>query len=426
MFPRRSLPCIAAALTIALGLTRAAAAGCSVTTSTDKNGLPDMTIQGDLGPQTLVVDAYHDRTVVTLDCDGDGKVDNPGAGDLDHKAYGPISAYTVRMKGGSATSVDSITFNVADTWAGLVRSFNAATGGGNQKVAIGGPGSLKQSSRLVVGIGGAFGNDDVTLQIPAIDASELYLKTDLEAGYNAVHVVNANAITTGAVVEINANLSGAYGGYSFLNTGLVDGTLDVTFDGGVPGDSGPGNDFGSGTIAGQIGAHGRLFLKANLNAGSDGFIGSFATLSIAAGGEVHVAARGGTGNDSLTLSGGSIKNSGLLDVTLEGDDGDDTIYFAPGAITNTGTLRVRLDGGIGNDKITTDIPIGGLSTSTSKMDVVVLGGGGDDTLSYSLTNNGPNQATNYIGAFAIVDGGPGNDTCTTAGNGITHARNCEH
>lgn len=411
-----------AALTLALG--RPAVAGCTVTTvDRDKNGLPDLMIVGDLGQQAVHLDAYQDRTVLSLDCDGDGRYDHAAHGDLDHKLFGPFATYTVRLKGSPAGRADTVVMNVADTWSGQVRSFEEFGGGGNTKVTIGGPGALTASSRLIVAVGGAFGNDAVTLEIPRVDASELYFKTDLQDGSNSTSIVNSNSITSGAVVEANANLMGHHGGYKFSSTGLVDGTLDVTFDGGSNTD---GADFGTALIAGQVGPRGRLRLKANLSIGNDTFAGTLSSLTIATGGEIHVDARGQAGNDGIMISGGSVKNSGLLDINLEGDDGDDTLRLSPGTITNRGTIRTRVDGGRGKDRISAPLTVGAASTTASRLDLFALGGPDDDKIDFKLANSGPNQQANYVGGLAIVDAGPGTDTCTLGGNGLAHSRNCEH
>jgi hypothetical protein len=216
---------------------------------------------------------------------------------------------------------------------------------------------------------------------------------------------------------------GHYGGYKLISTGLIDGTLDVAFDGGTNAD---GGDFGSAVIGGQVGTHGRLFLKVNLNNGNDTFLGTLSSLAIAAAGEVHVDARGGNGNDGISLAQGSIKNSGLLAIELEGNDGDDILYFNPGPITNAGVLRMRVDGGLGNDNINANVPISAYSTSASRLDLYVLAGAGDDKVTFALNNNGPNQTTNYVSGLAVVDGGLGSDTCALSGNGRTHKRNCKH
>jgi hypothetical protein len=412
---------VALAFGLALA-TRDTQAACQVTTGDlDKNGLQDLQIVGDARKQTLIIDAYQAQTVVTLDCDADGKFNHPAAGDLDHKVF-PFAptAYVILLKSGS----DAITVNLADTWAGQVRTIDVLLGGGTDSFTLAGPGALTAKSKLILNVDGATGDDSVTLNLPGIDDSELYVKANLQDGQNAMTVLNSRPILHGGIALVNAELLGTYSTYKVKQTSaaVVDGTLDITIDGSVNPNAGDG---GTADIGGQIGSHGRVFVRANLGPGADDFFGNISVTSIAAGGELHVDVNGGPGDDSLMLIGGATTSAGLVDVNLFGGDGNDGVAVDLGG-TNTGVIRARADGGPGDDTLTCHVAMVAPMTAKPVLDLFVFGGGGSDTINFEVDNSGPNGPANYGPAgTAFVDGGAGSDHCTVLGNGRVHTRNCE-
>jgi Ca2+-binding RTX toxin-like protein len=138
--------------------------------------------------------------------------------------------------------------------------------------------------------------------------------------------------------------------------------------------------------------------------------------SVRGSGQITVVMRGGSGNDKLTLSdsaGNSIDNgfSGVSQATLEGGEGDDEISVA-------GVLQATLTGGGGVDTfklmaqqcktllngpktITTDT--GSVTVSADPLTITDFGAGtGGDVLDYSdLLKNG---STNYDGSNPFASG----------------------
>lgn len=422
----------AALLALPFAAPSSASAACGVIASDiDKNTLPDLLVVGNGYPQNLIVNVYQNQTVVFLDCNGNGTFTDANWGDLNGKVFaGSYTSIQAWMKGAAGT--DNITFNVADAWSGQVRWFGAHTGGGTTKFTVASlpGGALTNNSKLVVEIGGSAGNDKMTLDVPDMSDSEIYFRSNLMSANNSATVINSHTITN-SVVEFASTLQGYRNGCNFTNTGVIDGTLDVSFDGGR---NLYGSDVCTASIGGTIGSNGRLFLKTNLGASNDLFTGSLdlGTLNVAAGGELHIDVRGQLGSDKITLnhgvSVGPATNAGLIDIDLDGGDGLDalTLDLSGGGLKNDGMLRVRVDGGINDDVLTCLIDVAATSAASSNMDLYVTGGAGNDKPTFTLNNNGPNLPANFSYAgSAIIDGGPGTDTCVATGSGISHKRNCE-
>jgi hypothetical protein len=174
-------------------------------------------------------------------------------------------------------------------------------------------------------------------------------------------------------------------------------------------------------------------VDADLGLGNDVLDAQVATtLSLLGGSGAQLRARGGPGNDRLSLTRGSAatllgQQGGLLDVDLNGGAGADVLgvdlwgdFYLP---TNAAVLRVRADGGAGNDVV--EVALGGRTGSAPRFDVSVTGGVGNDTVAFDLENAGANAAANYEVGTAFVDGSLGVDSCRVLGNGRVDRRNCE-
>jgi hypothetical protein len=414
-----------ALLVLLLPALPAAAAQCTVTQKDlDGNGTLDLRIVGSLIPQKVIIDAYQDQTVVSLDCNGDGSFNgSPATGDMNQKVLPAFGLYEIRLKG-----KDTVTFNVADAWSGQPRALQVAAGGGTNRLTLGGSGALLAGSRLTVDVLGGAGHERLSLTLPTMDASSLLLKADLNVGVNGVSIAAPNPITGGSVAALTAVLDGRGNDFDFSHSSLLEGTLDVNVDGSVFADA------ATASFAGQVDGAGRLRLQAGLLQGPDTFVATvdLGTLSVAAGGELHVFVNGGPGVDRISFGpggsvGGATVLAGLLDVALKGGEGDDTIAlnFGAGGFAVDGTLRLRLDGESGADALNGTVDVAAGST-TPELDVAFHGGHGADRLSLTINDDGPGGAASYgTAGRAFLDGGAASDACNAAGTGLIHERNCE-
>jgi hypothetical protein len=409
---------------LAVAARPAGAALCTVTQKDlDGNGSLDLRIVASTHPQKVIIDAYQDQTVVSLDCNGGGFGGPPASGDLFQKVLPAFGRYELRLKG-----KDDVTFNVVGDWSGQSRSLEVVYGGGLNRLNLGGTGALRDGTRLTVDVLGVLGSDRLSINVPAMDASSLLVRGDLNMGNNGANVVAARPITNGSVASLSFDLAGVVNDFAFSHTGLLDATLDVSFDGSN------GTDTGTAAFAGDVGPAGRLHLRSSLWQGNDRFVGAvdLGALSIAAGGEVHVEVAAGPGNDVLNLgpagTTGSPLLGGLLDVAFKGGEGNDTIALNLGAggFTMDGTLRLRADGESGADTLNGTVEVA-LGSQTPRLDASFHGGHGADTVNLTINDNGPGGAASYGPAgTAFVDGGTASDTCNVAGSGLIHERNCEH
>jgi hypothetical protein len=421
---RSALLLALAALTLGARPTLAAQCGVSQM-DVDGDGVKDLRITGATIPQKVIIDAYQDQTIVSLDCNGDGGFNGgPATGDLNQRVLQAFGRYEIRLKG-----KDNITFNIMGDWNGQSRSLEVALTGGLSRLNLGGTGALLAGSRLLVNVMGTIGEERLAITLPTMDASSLILKADLNIADNGANIAAPNPITGGSVVAVSVAAGGFDNDYGFNHTGLLDGSLDVSFEGGST-----SKESVTANFAGPIGPAGRLRFRSNLGSGADSFVGNvdLGALSIAAGGELHVDVLGGAGPDRLNLSpggtiGGTQALDGLLDVALKGGEGDDVlaVNLGAGGLVTDGILRLRVDGESGLDTLNTtlDVPLG---SATPKLDVALHGGHGTDAVNLVINDNGPGGALSYRPAgTAFVDGGTATDTCVVGGSGRVHVRNCE-
>ncbi len=337
-----------------------------------------------------------------------------------------FAKYYFHLNGGQ----DTINFNVVGTWVGIHKAIEVQDGIGVAKVTIGGTGSMTAKSSLIVEVAALQGADNVAFAPPTMNDSLIEGRVILGPGNDSLIVKLANPITNGSIVKVDADLGGDTNSFKFTQTALVDATVDIGVLGGL------GADNGTYTLAGPVGAHGRLTFRADLGGGDDDLDGqvSMPLFSVAAGGEVHLDVMGGAGNDTLTLSrkgttgdSGTI-DAGLLDVRLDGGTGDDllAVDVGGGGFVTNGTIRIREDGGAGNDMLSGVVDVQAASV-TPTLDILLYGGAGQDQVTATVNNHGPNGAARYGPAGAVLlDGGldPG-DNCSSSGNGLVHERNCE-
>jgi hypothetical protein len=413
--------CVLAGL--ALAPRPVAAAQCTVTQQDlDGNGTPDLKILGSSITQKLIIDAYQSQTIVSLDCNGGGFLGPPNSGDLNQVVMPAFGRYELRLKG-----KDDVTFNVADDWSNQTRSIEVYSGGGVNKLTIGGPGALTAGSRLSLDLQATFGTDRLTLNVPTLLASSFLVKADLFTGNDLVTVNAANAIGAGSVAAIKSEASGGVSGFVVNFTGTLAGTLDLSYNGS------PAKDTVTALFAGHVANTGRLDLQAHLWAYYDTFVGTvdLGAFGIDAGGEAHLDVVGGGGGDVLKLTpgtsvGGTSSMAGLFDVSFKGADGNDVISIdlgAGGFVTN-GTLRLRADGESAKDNITgiVDLAAGSL---TPVLDATFNGGHFNDIVNLTINDNSSGGASYGPAGTAFLDGGAAIDVCTVAGSGVVHKRNCE-
>ncbi len=408
---------LAAVLAVALFLAMPAVAraGCTIVQGDfDKNGKPDIRF---LGQNTT-------NEGVTVNV-GPASTGVTGCGAKTFNTN--FASYYFKLNGGQ----DTVNFNVVGTWVGIHKNIQVQTGYGTAKVTIGGTGSMTAGSSLVVEVAGMGTTDSVAFAIPKMDDSFLESRMILNPGSDALIVKVDQPLTGGSVVKIDADLGGDPNSFKFTQTALIDAAVEINVIGGIK------NDSGTFTLAGPVSPRGRLMFRTEFLAGNDTFDGqvSLPLFRIAAGGEVRVDVAGGAGDDVLlfsrkgTTATGSTVNDGLLDVFLDGGGANDTITtdLAGNGFVLDGTIRIREDGGTGSDKLTALVDVQAAS-GTPNLDVVLLGGSGSDKVNATINDNGPRLPGNYgkVGA-AILDGGlDPNDTCTAAGTGLMHKRNCEN
>ncbi len=419
---------IVAVMAVVAVQAEAAATTCGVSELPAEPGSLDVTlaVTGTPAKQTLILNVSQFSTQVYLDCNGNNRFTDPG--DVNGVTYGnDHRLFDIRL-GGS----DVITFNVADDLLGAAKDAEIVLGPGTNTVNITSTATtIAAGSRVLVDVVGGTGADTVTASIGStINGSNLLVRADLGTGNDRVNLAFPGTFTNGAIVGVEGVLGAGSNTFSVPKTGAFDAsTMTVDVDGG------PGADTVVAFLGSPLGANARYFVNADLGAGNDTFTGSldFSQLQIGAGSEVHFRARGGLGNDTLSVTrNGTTGNvggaNGILDVDLTGGAGNDTIAVdLAGNSWNPapGTLRLRADGGAGNDAISIDVDA--VFNAPVTYDASVTGGPGNDALDVSVSAFGDNPPVTFGPAGTIlVDGGLGINTCTVGGNlaGQLHKRNC--
>lgn len=112
----------------------------------------------------------------------------------------------------------------------------------------------------------------------------------------------------------------------------------------------------------------------------------------------NVNVNGNNGNDTVTV--GDISSAGLFALTVNGGSGDDVINASAGSLIST---KMTLNGGTGQDTITGSSA--GETINGDDDDDSLLGGGGNDTIS----GGDGDDSMNGDAGDDVVDGGAGND-----------------
>jgi hypothetical protein len=162
-----------------------------------------------------------------------------------------------------------------------------------------------------------------------------------------------------------------------------------------------------------------LTVDVNLGNGNDTFV---ATLNgnIAAGGSLILVARGGNGDDQLSLVAKNVDVAagGNLAAALFGNNGKDDVSIDYSGLLQ-GSALLSADGGNGKDNVsgkvalssTTDPASGTTTNSTGHLSLSLMGGNGVDNISGSVTGE-----TDLSSLLAVVNGGHGRDTFDLSAN----------
>jgi hypothetical protein len=386
----------------------------------------NLVITGTPAKQTLIVNVSAASTTVYLDCNGNNQFTD--AGDLN----GSVFANDHRVFDIQLGGYDVITFNVAGDLNNSGKNAQIVLGPGINTVNVTSTATLiDANSRVLVDVIGNAGPDTITGSIGStIDASTFQIRADLGLGNDSVNVAFPGAFVNGAVISVDGQLGAGVNAFAVSKTGtFTTSTMNVDVEGG------PWTDSVQVFLGSPLAANSRYFASAELGAGNDTFKGSvdFTQLQLGAGSEAHFRARGGLGNDTLSVTrngttGNVIQSGGMLDVDLNAGAGYDSITVDLGGSSyNPGSnslLRLRADGGVGNDIMS--FVVDAVAASTPNIDASITGGSGNDAVSIALNDNGGNAAANYGPAgVVLIDGGGGVDSCPTTGNGLFHRRGCE-
>jgi hypothetical protein len=386
----------------------------------------NLVITGTPGKQTLILNVSATSTTVSLDCNGNNQFTD--AGDLN----GSVFANDHRVFDIQLGGYDVITFNIAGDLNNSGKNAQIVLGPGINTVNVTSTAALIQgNSRVLVDVVGGAGPDTITGSIGStIDASTFQVRADLGLGNDAVNVAFPGAFVNGSVISVDGQLGAGVNAFTVSKTGtFTASTMNVDVEGG------PLTDTVQVFLGSPLAGDARYLASAELGAGNDTFKGSvdFTQLQLGGGSEAHFRARGGLGNDTLSVTrngttGNVIQSGGMLDVDLNAGAGYDSITVDLGGNSyNPGSnslLRLRADGGVGNDVMS--FVVDAVAASTPNIDASITGGAGNDAVSVALNDNGGNAAANYGPAgVVLIDGGGGVDSCPATGNGLFHRRSCE-
>jgi hypothetical protein len=392
----------------------------------DGNGTQDIAIKGNtLSVQNLVINISQTSTDVFLDCNGNGSFTNALAGDLN--VVGGPALETINV-----TLVDNVRVNIIGPLTGVTRNLQFLAC--YNVVIDGSRGSLAGNSHVVIANRGNVSNDYFTVHLPAtMDASEIDIRGEMGDGNDRFFLIADGVMTNGSVVDAVGAMGNNANVVTLTQTGVIDNSrLNLDAQGG------PGLDFFTFDLKGQVINNGRLLVRAQGGDLTDTIKANvdLTTFKILTGGEVRLDLRGDAGTDFIsvtrnnTVATPTTEIQGVLDLNIDGGYGADRINvdLAGGGFVLDGTLRMRVDGNEGNDTITvaTDVQAASLNPVINAQ---VHGGFGVDKITMAINNQGPNAAANYAPAgVVLLDGGYSPlDTCVIGATNTApiHKRNCE-
>jgi len=392
-------------------------------------GADDIQIVGDSAKNFVSIQDNGTGTlIISIDANGDG--DFTDAKELNNVVAnytGNSVAIDVALSSGN----DSFTYTLGGNVSGGMRSLAVDLGAGNDVFTLAATGkNFSAGSRLDVDLIGGTGNDTASVTVGQVLTSQAGIRFDLGTGNDVGSVKFAN-IDNASSVDIDASLGDGANSMTLDLDGVGkfnQANATVSIVGGKNVDTVAVNlhdDVGDGTLASA------LLINVALGDGNDVFTAGLdyegTSFRVDNNSTASITARGGVGNDILSVKGVGTLNSiridqgGLLDISLKGDSGDDTIALdlgKPDALVIEGSVRSVIDGGAGNDKLTA--LFANNSTTTGKYDVTVLGGAGIDQVTFALTNNGGTPTYGPIGKV-VLNGGTGKDTLTNGNTGVSLA-----
>jgi hypothetical protein len=382
----------------------------------------DVRIVGDAQNTRVVIgDDGAGIIAVSIDANSDGDFNDAALGDLAPQSLSPSgnsASFDLRLGGGA----DQVFYSATAGFKTGLRSLLAGLGGGNDLFLLN-AGLVQNRSALRLDVRGGSGADFATFGFGAVSTSSLSIRAALGAGDDQGNISFSGNIDFDASAEIGIDLGT---GDNELDvtlesvgfTGLAEARIDIT-----GGDDPLGRDDVSVTVHNDVGngtGASRLSVRARLFAGNDVFetLLDRTDFRVDDGSTCVITARGGEGNDVLTVTSGDtagllfLDPGSLLDLRLFGDGGRDEVGVAFGSVRSPdtavqllGTLRARVDGGEGGD--TLFLATENNNTSTGSYDLALFGRGGNDRAFFRIIQF---QGTPTFNPAALLSGGAGKDT----------------
>lgn len=390
-------------------------------TASDKD---DIQIIGDANHTTITIvdDPAMGKVTLSIDATSNNSFLQTGQGDLaptDFSYTNGSIVFNFSLGGGN----DVINYSVVGgSWTGQSRALLLNLGSGADSFTLDLSAVAISDSHLAFDITGGGGPDLLTLKFGSVTDSFVSLKAAL-GGAGDQPTASFQGAVSNSTIQADIDVGT---GFNTLNLDVADVdasevALDVT-----GGNSSLHVDTIHANFNGAVTNAARLDVRVDLLAGNDVLTGSFKTGAFSVGSDARamLLARGGAGNDTLTVtpSGNgtvAVDATGLLSLDLRGGIGNDklAVGLPPSPPSNTpvplvfsvdGNLQVRLDGNGGND--TLQVQVSNDNTSTDgDYDVAVFGGSGDDKFTYDLDDNGGTGITFAPSGFALLDGGAGSN-----------------
>jgi hypothetical protein len=403
-----------------------AALVCSMASGEDDGSFR---ILGDVRKQQLLIAMKPPAAVggvaladVFLDCNGDGLT--TGAEDL-RRTNVNADAFDIRLGGSDTIAITyrAGTYDGGANALGSSRRFTVTSGPGTNVLTLATDGVVSLSNaRLTLDVLGGAAADKVDVQLGeavtgGAGPAAVIVRADLGAGNDTMTLVLPEMSATSFESRVQLGLgSNTFTAEQSPATSIAGSSVTLDVEGGS------GVDSVTARFKGMLANSARAIVNADLGAGNDVFTGAvdLATTIVASGNSLRFKAKGGLGNDKLTLTrngtlGAAQRLAGLLEAELLGGAGVDTIDvdLAAGGFDMRGTLRLALDGGAGNDALALlfDASQG---ASARIFDISFMGGIGNDALKLAFNDaSATTTADNFGPAGTILfDGGAGSDTCT--------------
>jgi len=404
-------------------------AACSITQGDfDGNGRLEVRVVGDLRYQSILVLDHGTSVDLGIDCDGNGGYSDPG--DVVVNIPGPVEAYDIQGKG-----KDIIQYILDGPLSGGARAVSVTLG----------PATVAQPNRLLVGATSALTASNLTLDVlgsPGPDSvqlillgdvtdSSIQLRGDLGPGDDTLLVqplLGQNVAGSSFTMDVALGTGNNKAEYELLGfgSGSAQGSI---YAANLEGSSSSANvDRVRVQLAPTFGVGTTAFTNVSLQAGADVFEAAVnaAYVQIPYGSALHVRARGGAGNDTLTWEAdGNFPGAfvgGLFDVDFDGGLGNDLLSADVYGQRGDGVLRYKASGGDGNDALFTSMTADS-SGSSPYFDVAALGGRGLDSLYTGLVDVSGNAR--YGPGGLQVDGGYDADVAVHFGGYPVFTHFCE-